>query len=42
LLPLDSRTEIGRHLHELLTTVHRNDDAVADLKRQFQALMTGK
>ena len=33
--------EINRHLHELLDAVHQNDEAVADLKRQFQALLSG-
>jgi hypothetical protein len=33
--------EINRHLHELLDALHQNDAAVDDLKRQFQALLTG-
>ena len=33
--------EINRRLHELLDAVHQNDEAVADLKRQLQALLSG-
>jgi hypothetical protein len=32
--------EINRRLHEPLATVHQNDAAVADLKRQFQSLLS--
>jgi len=32
---------VDRHLKELLDAAHQNDDAVADLKRRFQALVNG-
>jgi DUF3053 family protein len=32
---------VERHVRELVEAMHKNDDAVADLKRQFQALLTG-
>jgi hypothetical protein len=32
---------VERHVKELVEAIHQNDDAVADLKRQFQALLSG-
>lgn len=32
---------VGRHLKELLDALHENDAAVDNLKRQFQALLSG-
>jgi len=32
---------INRRLHELLDAAHQNDAGVSELKRQFQALLTG-
>jgi hypothetical protein len=32
---------VDRHLKELIEAIHKNDDAVADLKRQLQALVSG-
>jgi hypothetical protein len=32
---------VTRHLNELIDAMHRNDDAVDELKRQFQALVNG-
>jgi hypothetical protein len=32
---------VERHLGELIDAMHQNDDAVAELKRQFQALLSG-
>jgi len=32
---------VARHLNELIEAMHKNDDAVAELKRQFQALVSG-
>jgi hypothetical protein len=32
---------VNRHLKELVEAMHQNDEAVADLKRRFQALLNG-
>jgi hypothetical protein len=32
---------VDRHVKELVEAIHRNDEAVAELKRQFQTLITG-
>jgi hypothetical protein len=32
---------VERHVKELVEALHQNDEAVADLRRQFQALLTG-
>ena len=32
---------VERHVRELVEAIHKNDDAVAELKRQFQALVNG-
>ena len=32
---------VDRHLHELIDGTHKNDDALADLKRQLTALASG-
>jgi len=33
--------DVQRHLADLIEAIHRNDEAADDLKRQFQALLSG-